>query len=146
MAIGLTRFWQGCSGGGWEKRSQVKSKNDASKNWAAEREEKNLKVRRNRNRRSWRYRGTLVRWIESQRRKCPVISLASCYAVLLSSKQGSSRWKKYFCLRIGGWSAKVTRLHWWSSMMLVWLKCRRRPAPAIQRKNDSVRDLFVLGF
>ena len=38
----------------------------------------------------------------------------SCWALLLLnfSKQGGSRWKRYFCFRLLGWSANVTRLHW----------------------------------
>ena len=36
----------------------------------------------------------------------------SCLALLLFSKQGGSRWKRYFCFRLLGWSANVTRLHW----------------------------------
>ena len=42
----------------------------------------------------------------------------SCWALLLFSKQGGSRWKRYFCFRLLGWSANVTRLHWW------WCQCR----------------------
>ena len=66
---------------------------------------------------SLRYRGPLVRWNERRRRACQIILFfffffffffccyfQSCYALLLFSKQGGSRWKKYFCLRrLRGW-------------------------------------------
>ena len=108
---------QGCSGGGWEKKGQEKSENEASKYWAAESEKKSegsSKLKEG-------LCVTQARWcIEWTSSSSSCVSnpfffchIQSCYSLLLFSKHGGSRWKKYFCLRVHGWSSKVTRLHCW---------------------------------
>ena len=63
----------------------------------------------------------------------------SCWALLLFSKQGGSRWKRYFCFRLLGWSANVTRLHWSSCQcryLSNWLD-DDVPGPAHQTGNTA---------
>ena len=107
---------QACNGRSWKKRGHAREERE----WRQERLSCNVKKPEGSNKlKPWRslpYFGSLVRWKERRHRKSRSSHFfshsQSCWALLLFLKQGGSRWKRYFCFRLFGWSANVTRLHW----------------------------------
>ena len=104
---------QACNGRSWKKRGHAREERE----WRQERLSCNVKKPEGSNKLKrvaallWlagAFSGIIVKLMSSHF----FPHFQSCWALLLFSKQGGSRWKRYFCFRLRGWSANVPRLHW----------------------------------
>ena len=148
---------QGCSGGGWEKIGQEKSENEASKYWAAESENKMWRFEQIKGG-SLRYRGPLVHWmnvdvvgVKSIFLFVAIFSLAMYFFCFQNKVAHGERniFAYEYVVGLQRWRGYTDHLD--VGLTETWMRPQRHTTAkqAIQRKNDSVQDLFVfaaLGF
>ena len=158
LARSLVSIWQtscgrqqkACNGGGWEKRGQEKSENDARKDWAAEPEKKNWRLKQTKTERVGAYIGSPVRWNEGRSRKRSVIFsyFESCcdHELLLIWKKRWFTVKEAFLLTITWLVCNMTRLHRSSCQCRYWFNWLDDDAPCTPKTGNTAQrwlDLFV---